>query len=274
MTGTAEMKVDRLKMRRFEGRNAVASIALEGSKVQLRKVSLETAGGQMNITGHLSAIPNQPLAADFDMKMRKIDMKQLFYMGGNFGQKSITHNNIRGQVNMTAQLAAKVDKNYDLIPSQTAGKVKLKLQNGSIKDFDPLVRVGGYIGREEEWRNIQFTDITSEININGTMITVPTMEIASTVANLYLKGKYDIVAEDSLDFRITIPFKNIGRSDSIPAKWGKEFASSNGVRLKVLNKDGKPKVSLDLSRAKARVRGIFKRKKRREDAASDSLPPR
>ena len=93
------LKASRLLYKKFEATNAIANVSLLQDRYVINKVSMDHAGGHVNLSGSLVSLRENYHQAKVDVLMDNVDVNKVFTAFNNFGQDGIKAQNLEGKLN-------------------------------------------------------------------------------------------------------------------------------------------------------------------------------
>jgi hypothetical protein len=202
-----------LKYKHFTANNVRGEFTVTNNSVRIENFSLSAFGattvsisGEMDNSG--SGLPNLRLRG----KVTNADVHKVFYSFDNFGQTTITSNNLKGKLNADFAFATRLNNNVKVVPGSMRGVLRFDLFNGELINFEPLMKIKKLIFRNRNFERVEFSPIRNEFKLNGQEIEISPMEIESNVVTLYLEGIYSFAQKT--DISIQIPLSNLRKRDS------------------------------------------------------------
>lgn len=205
------LNTTQLTYKKFVANNAKASVTLLQDRYVINNVSMQAAGGSMNINGQLLNSSNNYHTANINADVKNVDVKKLFASFNNFGQDGISYENLEGQLTAKVNSAIKINDNGDVLPSSANGAVSFSLKNGALNNFEPIKKIQNIIFKKRDFDNIRFAELKDKIEIKNGGIKFNRMEIQSTVLTLFVEGLYS--KKDGSDLSIQIPLNNLKKRD-------------------------------------------------------------
>ncbi len=243
-----KLNVDRLIYRRFVAKNAIADIALKQPGISINNVSLNHAGGSLKLNGTIdqSGSLNQ---VNVNTTISNANIQQLFYAFNNFGQNTLTSQNLSGSFNAVTHVSGAITKNGELVSRSLHGTVGFNLRDGALINFEPMRKIGAFAFPNRNFSNITFKNLKNTLNIQGNYITIPTMQIESSVLNIFLGGVYGF--SSGTNIAMQIPLRNPKNDEPILDKQEKEKRAKKGIiiNLRAVD-DGTGKVKFKLGKGK------------------------
>ena len=243
---TASLKADRLKIEKMDARNFTASIQLEGNTWAVKNASLQHGDGSVSVSAFIRELGPNRLGFSGDLSLKNVDAKKTFYAFENFGLKGISHENIRGRLNLTAKYSLLLNGKGEPNMNTIAGNASFSLKNGALLNFPPLLAVQKTAFKNRDFSNVQFAEISNKLVFENAGVTIKRMAINSSVLTLFLEGVYGL--NNNTDISIQVPLKNLKKKED---EAHPEFISGDAkggmsVFLRAAaDKDGKIKIKYD-----------------------------
>ncbi|MDO8994578.1 MAG: AsmA-like C-terminal region-containing protein, partial [Daejeonella sp.] len=246
-----EVEVDRLIYKNFEGKDLRSNITLKQSGILINRMSIKQGGGSMDIKGN---IDQSGTVNHFNMNSRinNVNVQNLFYAFENFGQDAITDKNLRGTFFGDASVSGSMLPSGKIVPLSLSGKVSFDIRNGSLINFEPMYKIGNFAFPNRNFSNITFMNLKNTLSISQNKVTIPPMEIRSSVLNIFLSGVYSF--GKGTDIGMRIPLRNPRKDELITDIDEKRERSLKGIVLNlraVDGEDGKVKFRLGKKSEKA-----------------------
>ncbi len=244
-----QLNADEVIYKNFTAQKLTANIDLTQDAYILDKVSMNTAGGSMTLSGKLlNVIQSDNLhTATLKTNFNNVDVKKILYSFNNFGQDGITSQNLEGILNATADVNLKLQNDAGVVPSSLYGKVDFSLKKGALNDFEPIKKIQKFIFKKRDFDNIQFAELKNTMLVKNGEITINRMEIQSSVLTLFVEGIYS--TKGNTDLSIQVPLSNLKKRDDDynPVNIGTEAKVGRSIFLRGRpGSDGKINIKLDL----------------------------
>ncbi|MBC7743780.1 MAG: AsmA family protein [Flavobacterium sp.] len=238
------MKVDKLIYKKFIARNVNSNLTLRQQGIGINDVSLSHAGGSLRIFGE---IDQSGPVNKVNLKTRIIDadIQQLFFAFNNFGQTGITEKNLRGVFTADCNISGSLKDNGDVVPRSIRGTVFFNLKNGALLNFEPMERIGSMAFANRDFSNITFKNLSNTFSIRDNSISIPPMQIESSVINIFLEGIYGF--SSGTNIAMQVPLRNPKKDEFIVDQVEKVRRSKKGIVINlraIAGTDGKVKFKL------------------------------
>ena len=259
------LNAGKITYKKFVGTNANAGITLLQDRYLINNVSMQTAGGSMNITGELLNSSQVYHTANINATVKGVDVSKIFTAFDNFGQDGITAANLEGSLTANVKTTLNVNDDGAVLPNSVNGLVDFSLKNGALNNYEPIKKIQNFIFKKRDFDNIRFAELKDKLEINSGDIKINRMEIQSSVLTLFVEGVYGKKA--GTDLSIQIPLNNLKKRDEdynpVNVGTGKKAGRSIYLRGRTGN-DGNVNFKLDLFNK-------FKKDKRTNEEADQTM---
>ena len=241
------LNAQRISYKKFAGNNLNASITLLQDRYVINNVSMQTAGGRMNMTGQLINASGNYHTASVNASLTGVDVKKLFTAFNNFGQDGVTANNLEGSLTAKVNTSLNINDAGAVLPSSVNGVVDFSLKNGALNNFEPIKKIQNFIFKKRDFDNIRFAELKDKLEIKNGDIKINKMEIQSTVLTLFVEGMYG--KKSGTDLSIQIPLNNLKKRDEDynPVNIGTRKKAARSIYLRgKTGSDGNVSFKLDL----------------------------
>ncbi|RYY31057.1 MAG: AsmA family protein [Chitinophagaceae bacterium] len=245
----AAMKINlnakKLKHKNFNATNVKASVGMDKDIWTLHNVSLNHAGGRVEVKGSLNANGNlNPL--QISGNMQNLDISDVFYAFDNFSIDGLTNKHLKGDLTADFAISATINSEAEVVPYSTRGTLNISLKNGALQNFEPMQKISNSVFKNRDMSDIRFAELKDRFNIDGTSIKVNSLEIQSTVLSMFIEGIYDL--KTGPDLSILVPLSNLKKrgDDFELVNKGTDSKKGLSVHLRARNgDDGKVKIVWD-----------------------------
>lgn len=257
----AKLDAKSLKYRHFSGRDVKGQLTIRNNAVSIEYFVLKAFGdGSVRLSGEMdnSGSGKYPHLA-LRGKITNADVHSVFYSFDDFGQKTITHDNLKGTLNTDFSFESALNNNVKLVPSSMKGLLRIDLTNGYIINFEPFMKMKRLIFKRRNFERVKFAPIRNDFRLNGQEIEIAPMEIESNVLTLYIDGVYSF--GNKTDINIQIPLSNLKKRDStyVLDPNNSEKKEGSKIFLRAIDENGEVNIKLAFRRKK-------KDKSKQEDA--------
>lgn len=251
----AKLQSDHLVYHNFSADNMKGLITVKNNTVSLNNFSMKAFGGGFKISGSIfNPYTSEPPRLQIAGSVTNADVHSVFYSFNNFGQKAVTHQNLKGKLNTTFKFATNLKNDATLLPNTMKGEVKLNLVKGEIINFEPFLKMKKLIFKNRNLEQVKFAPIKNDLVLNGQEIAIKQMEIESNVMTLFVEGVYSF--GNKTDLSIAIPLSNLSRRDSTYQLNPNDPKNKKSSRIYLRAVDEKGQVNIKLA---------FRKKKPKHD---------
>lgn len=230
-----EIEVDRLVYKNFQGKNLKTNITLKQSGILINRMSIKQGGGSMDLKGNIDQ-KGSLNRFSLNSRIKNVNVQNLFYAFDNFGQDAITDKNLRGTFFGNASVSGSMLPSGKIVPRSLTGKLTFDVRNGSLVNFDPMYKIGKFAFHNRDFSNITFMNLKNTLTISKGKVTIPPMEIRSSVLNIFLSGVYSF--GKGTDIGLKIPLRNPRKDELITDMDEKRDRSLKGIVLNLHATDG------------------------------------
>jgi hypothetical protein len=196
----ANVKLNSLTIDKFEASDISGVIKYYPGTINFNIAHLNSFNG--TIKGHgviFERADDYSVQLQSDLNM--LDIDRFFYSFNNFGQNFIVDKNLKGHLSGDVVFSAIVDKKSGFLKETIKADGFLKIENGELIQFEPMMGLSRYIALEE-LNHIKFKTLNNEILIRDQIITIPEMDIYSSAFNITALGIHKF--DNSYDYRIKV----------------------------------------------------------------------
>ena len=241
------LKANHLIYKKFQANNALANITLLQDRYIINNVSMDHAGGRVELSGSLVTQNTNTHHAKINVSLDNVDVSKTLEAFSNFGQDGITSDVIAGK--LTAKIDASLDVNDEgkANPESIESVVDFSLKDGTLNNYEPVKKLQNFLFKNRDFENIRFAELKDRFEIKNGDIKINRMEIQSSVMSMFVEGVFN--KKGTTDISIQVPLSNIHRpaADLNPVNIGTEKKPGRSIYLRGRpGPDGNIKFKLDL----------------------------
>ncbi|HUS00206.1 MAG TPA: AsmA-like C-terminal region-containing protein, partial [Chitinophagaceae bacterium] len=262
---TVNLKANRLIFKMFQATNALANVALLQDRYLINNVSMEHAGGKMELSGSLIAQSANRHQGKINVSLQNVDVSKTLEAFNNFGQDGITSQSIAGKLTSKIDASLAINDEGKTYPGTLEGLVDFSLKDGELNNYEPVKKMQNFLFKNRNFDNIRFAELKDRFEIKSGEVKINRMEIQSSVMSMFVEGVFS--TKGSTDISIQVPLSNIHRPDSSlnPVNIGVDVKAGKSIYLRGRpGPDGNIKFKLDLFNK-------FKKEKEKNEETIDSL---
>jgi hypothetical protein len=199
--------------------------------------------------------------------LNSINIRKAFDSFHNFGQSFIVGKNLAGSVSGDVSVLYQMDRNFDVIDPSIIGESHASVVNGRLIDFNPAEELSSFI-EIEELKDISFSKLENDIFVRNSTVTLPKMEITSSVGwfsvygNHNFSGDYTYHVSVLLSEILSKKAKTRNRNNTDFGQVADDEGNKTKIPLKLESLKGKFDVSYDFGQSKEIMKENFTEEKK------------
>ncbi len=256
-----KLKVEKTRFRRFTADNIQGLISLNERTFRASQLSMHTMQGQVMLSGFITATATDSLQIGLDASLNSINIKQMFYQLGNFGQDVITDKHLQGDVTADMSMYSHWSQQLTCSTPSVTARAWLTIENGELNEFEPMKALARYL-KGSDLNRIRFSTLKNTIEIRNRTVFIPQMHIQSSAADLTLAGTHSF--DNYIDYRIQLLLSQmLGRKvKSYHTEFGEIEEDQYGrtrLMLRLTGPAANPKISYDTRAVKEKIASEVKK---------------
>lgn len=144
---------------------------------------------------------NNKLTLFSQLNLKQLNIRNAFLAFNNFNQDFITAEHIKGIGTAEIQMQATWKPGFIFEKEELKVKSHLVIEKGELIQFKPLESLSDYVSLDD-LKEVQFSTLENTIEIDNSVISVPTMEIKSSALSVFISGIHTF--EQEIDYRIKL----------------------------------------------------------------------
>ncbi|HCC70342.1 MAG TPA: hypothetical protein DEQ09_04215 [Bacteroidales bacterium] len=169
--------------------------------VDISSFSMHSLGGSLSGNAAAALVGDEGYEFRGWFDVNNIDISNTFSVFNNFRQDYIQSENLEGLLTGNISISARADKEFKINKKDLTVSGDYSILNGQLVDFEPAYKLSNFV-EIEELKNISFSKLENELIIINEMITIPRMDISSSVFNISLEGNHSFIGE--YDYHIKV----------------------------------------------------------------------
>jgi AsmA-like protein len=236
-----------ISYKKFTGARAKAELSFSNNEIRLNNMQVQQEIGSLTLNGKIrreAGKSGNPMS--LQSHMEQVDISKIFNSFDNFGQQSITGKNLKGTLTADIQMTGRLTDKAQVLQNSLKGTVKFSLKNGQLVNFEPMEKINESVLKKRDLSDIYFAELTNQLDVDTSTITIHRMEIQSTALVLFVEGTYNW--KRGTDLSIQVPLSNLKKrkQGEPPPKLGVNGKTGLSVHLRAkTGEDGKLKISWD-----------------------------
>lgn len=174
-------------------------------------LKMNTAGGTFDITGNINGSNPEKIFFTPKIHIRNVELDKLLFKFDNFGQDHLVSENLHGKFN--GEITGNIHLHNDLVPKVDDSDIRINMQvlNGRLENFAMLIYMSDYF-QDKNLKKVYFDTLTNNLQFSGGVLTIPNMQINSSLGFIEFEGKQDMKL--NMDYSIKVPWKLITQAAS------------------------------------------------------------
>lgn len=230
--------VGQVQLGRFQASDVSGDLNIRNRKLIVDPVSFKTMDGSISGSGMIDGTKGDTLLITCDASTSSVDISKLFWSFNNFGQTTLTNNNLKGKLTATVQFASVWSDKLVADLSKIYARTTIAIDQGELNNFAPMKQLSKYM-KMSDFDHITFSKWENEIEIKNKKIIIPKNEIQSSAMNLSMSGTHDF--SNNIDYHFCI------RLSELLAKRAKAAKQENSEFGEEVDDGGERKMSLCFS---------------------------
>ncbi|WP_264566365.1 AsmA-like C-terminal region-containing protein [Flavobacterium sp. N3904] len=228
-------KADKMSYNHLLATDVKLSILLNDNQLFIQNGWIQSSGG--NIAFDAQLIPtNTAYNFSANATINMVDIPQFLTSFNNFGIKSFSPSNLKGNLSAKTKMSGAMTKTGDLIDSSLDGSVNYSITNGVLSNFEPIMKVGRFAFPRRNVQNIIFDNLTGQFNVSENKIVIDNFKVNSSVLDFNISGIYSFGKGTNLE--MTIPLRNPENDYKITDSIKRARIRERGIVLHLVAIDG------------------------------------
>lgn len=193
--------IRKIKFRNFEAGNLKGDFVFSKGVLTGDHLTFDAMDGSVTSDVRIEEQKAGGISVSCISSIGGVNIQKMFRSFENFGQKSLTDKQIRGTLFAQVSYSSLLNKHLKTDPSSVTAKANIRVENGELVDYKPLMGLSKYI-RLEELKDVKFSSLDNIIDIRDQTIYIPEMEVRSTALNLQLTGTHSF--KNEIDYHLKL----------------------------------------------------------------------
>jgi hypothetical protein len=250
-----KLKVDQTRFNQFHAQDITGTVSLKNKSFNAEQVAFKTMNGHAIISGFISETANDSLTIAADARLQQINIREMFYQLGNFGQEVITDKHLNGVITATLKFSSPWSKTLVCRTNGITAWSDLTIENGELAGFAPMMALSKYL-KGSDLNHIRFSTLKNTIEIKSRQVIIPQMEIKSSAADVTLAGTHSF--DNIIDYRVQLLLSQLTgkKVKSLNTEFGQIEEDNLGrtkLLLRLTGPAANPKISYDTKAVKEKV---------------------
>lgn len=167
---------------------------------------MKAAGGYVYMSGYFNGSDPDHIYLKPDLVIKDADIDKLMFKFERLGHDLELSKNLHGILSATAKGNIRVYP--DLVPDLDQSEIHMDVMvlNGRLVNYEPMLLLAEYMGNKD-LTNIRFDTITNHMDLTAGTLSIPNMNIESTLGHYELSGTHDL--QHNIEYYLRIPWKTV-----------------------------------------------------------------
>lgn len=199
------LEVEKYRYSKFTAKAVRGHFSTRNGAALANQLSMKVFGGEA--TGNLKLTPSGSMWNwEAQATGNNLKLEEIFRQFNNFGQSTLTSNQLEGTATTTIQLAAPLNARLQIDPNTLVAKAQITLTKGRLHNFKPMENLSRF-AEMDELKDVRFDQLTNTLEIANGKINIPEMKITSNVVDLNLLGVHAF--DNSINYRVKLKLRDV-----------------------------------------------------------------
>lgn len=216
--------VQNLKFREWKEKNKLKALrgelAVQNQTLTYRDIRADVSRGKFELSGTVNAKKPNKIIVKHQGSLSNIKIGEFFGSMENFSQDFITNKNLNGNLNGSFTNYMEFNEYLKLDLGSIISDIDIKVSNGKLIDFDPLVALGDFMKKNKfdrylkksDLSQIQFAELENNLFIENQKVSIPEMTIASDASSaITISGFHQF--DNTFHYFISFPLVNYKKQE-------------------------------------------------------------
>lgn len=240
--------VDQFEHRSFKASKLQGQIYSQGKDIVGNDLSFQAVDGR--VTADFRWHPEGDVyLLTTKGSLRSVNISELFSQFDNFGQESLTAENIHGVADVDYAVKIYFDEEVSPVLESLVSETDFRIANGRLVNYKPLESLSRF-AEISELQNVQFATLENHLSIDNQNIHIPGMTVKSSVLELWVEGDHNF--NNEIDYSLKLKLLDaLGTRRQTSDELSEFIVESNReqplVPIRIYGTLDNPSISLDRS---------------------------
>jgi hypothetical protein len=193
--------IGKLAFRKFEASGVNGKLSMRAQVFTADDIVFSSMKGNIKASGYINGKNENKLLIGCDATVNGVDVFDLFYQMGNFGQTSIVDENLRGRATANVSFHSQWSPYLNIDWSSLEITADIRIENGELIEYKPMLALSRFL-RVGDLNHVRFSTLENQIRVKDKKIIIPDMEINSSAINIKLSGEHSF--ENDIHYRLQV----------------------------------------------------------------------
>lgn len=193
--------IGNFSFRKFNASNFVGVLQLNNKRFMASDITFNSMNGKVSGNAYIDGSADESLHIGCDVILNNVDVRQMFYQLGNFGQEGIKYENLKGNISADLQFTSDWSPGLEIDWKSLETTADIQIEKGELIDFKPMLALSNFL-RVEDLEHVVFSELHNKIRIRDRKLFIPDMEINSNAFNIKLSGEHTF--ENEINYHLEV----------------------------------------------------------------------
>ncbi len=172
-------------------------------------VGVRVADGTLGLKGELNGSDPANINFQSTINVDQVDLEKMLIKLEHLGEDVVINRNIKGRI--SGQITSDLQVHPNMMPllTRTSAKLNVRIYNGTLVDFAPLQAMATYF-KDKNLRLVRFDTLKNELTFSNGTLTIPTMNINSSLGYIQVSGKQSLNL--NMEYYVRVPMKLVTKA--------------------------------------------------------------
>ena len=205
---------------KFTATNLKGIVTYQNKKLASKNIIFNANKGSYVMSSEIEQTDVNSFFWTIDGTANNIDIQNFFMEFNNFGQKLLTHKNIKGESTVQISLATVIDGNMNIDMDRLYSITKFSIKKGELINQSTLTEIADYFKSnkivktiidtellKKKMKHVKFANLKNQIIIDKGKIHIPQMTLSTNVMDLNISGIHNF--DDNVDYHLNFRLKDV-----------------------------------------------------------------
>jgi hypothetical protein len=227
---------------KFTATNLKGIVTYQNKKLAAKNIIFNANKGSYIVSSEMHQTDIDSFFWTIEGTANNIDIQNFFMEFNDFGQKFLTHKNIKGKTTVQVSLATVIDGNMNIDMDRLYSVAKFSIKKGELIDQPALLDIADYFESnkivktvidtellKKKMKHVKFANLDNKIIIDKGKIHIPQMALSTNVMDLNVSGIHGF--DDNVDYHLNFRLNDVLVKNKDQDEFGPIKDDGLGVKL-------------------------------------------
>jgi hypothetical protein len=210
-----DCQVENLFLADLHAQKLSGQLQYNDSLLVLNNGKMKISGGEVNGNVVMEVkLPHRARHINLSNTFSGIAIENLLESFHDFEQEFITHKILSGKVSGKSSVFFIMNPDGTVLHESILANIDVEIADGRLRDFKPMMSLSRF-AEESSLKDVRFSQLTNQVLIKNSVVTIPTMHIVSNVCDIELSGTHTF--DNAFAYRLKVPLKNLSKKKQAEA---------------------------------------------------------